>query len=69
MMFKHGFFSIYLWVIEFEYLLGVKYLIMKLLFGTSNATAETVLLAHVTSWSALPPQKAHGDFEENMYYL
>lgn len=39
MMFKHGFLSIYLWVIEFEYLLGVKYLIMKVLGCTSNATA------------------------------
>ena len=37
MMFKHGFLSIYLWVIEFEYLLGVKYLIVKLSDYTSKA--------------------------------
>ena len=38
MMFKHGFLSIYLQVIEFEYLLGVKYLIVKLSDCTSKAT-------------------------------
>lgn len=38
MMFKHAFLSIYLWVIESEYLLGVEYLIMKLLDCTWKAT-------------------------------
>lgn len=36
-MFKHVFPGIYLPVIEFEHLLGVKYLIMKLGDCTSNA--------------------------------
>lgn len=38
-MFKHVFPGIYLPVIKFEYLLGVKYLIMKLGDCTSNAAA------------------------------